>query len=45
MHLAKVNGKHGFDIIRSWSNVPPSETMAVCNLLKYPDSHTQFPPS
>ena len=45
MRLAKVNGKHGFDIIRSWSNVPPSETMAVCNLLKNPDSHMQFTPS
>jgi branched-chain amino acid transport system substrate-binding protein len=45
MHLAKVNGKHGFDIIKSWSKVPPSETMAVCNLLKNPDSHVQFTPS
>jgi branched-chain amino acid transport system substrate-binding protein len=45
MHLAKVNGKHGFDIIKSWSQVPPSETMAVCNLLKNPDSHMQFTPS
>ena len=45
MHLAKVNGQHGFDIIRSWPNVPPTETMAVCNLLKYPDSHMQFTPS
>jgi hypothetical protein len=25
--------------------VPPSETMAVCNLLKNPDSHMQFTPS
>jgi branched-chain amino acid transport system substrate-binding protein len=44
VHLAKANRKHGFDIIRSWSNVPPSDTMAVCNLLKHPDTHMQFTP-
>lgn len=44
VHLAKVNRKRGFDIIRSWSNVAPIETMAVCNLLKSPNSHVQFTP-
>jgi urea transport system substrate-binding protein len=44
VNLAKVNGSHGFDVIKTWSNVEPADTMAVCNLIENPDTHKQFTP-
>lgn len=44
VNLAKVNGKRGFDIIKTWPSVPPADTIAVCDLIKNPDTHTQFLP-
>ena len=44
VNLAKVNGTRGFDIVKSWASVPPSDTIAVCDLIKNPDTHTQFTP-
>ena len=44
VHLAQVNDKHGFKILQTFPNVPPSDTMDVCNLLANPDQHTQYTP-
>jgi branched-chain amino acid transport system substrate-binding protein len=44
VHLAKVNSKHGFDIIKTFPNLEPTDTMQVCDLIKQPDQHTQFTP-
>jgi urea transport system substrate-binding protein len=44
MHLASVNGKHGWNVIESFPNIPPTETMQLCDLIKNPNQHTQYQP-
>lgn len=44
VHLAQVNGSHGFKILKTFPNVPPADTMDVCNLLTNPNQHTQYTP-
>ena len=44
VHLAKVNAKRGYDIIKTFENVLPEETKSVCNLIKDPNQHTQYTP-
>ena len=44
MHLAAVNDRHGWNIIDSFPDVPPLDTMQVCDLIANPDTHTQFQP-
>ncbi|MBX6321997.1 MAG: transporter substrate-binding protein, partial [Rhodospirillaceae bacterium] len=41
VHLAKVNDKHGFDILKSFPDLEPTDTKQVCDLIKDPDQHTQ----
>jgi urea transport system substrate-binding protein len=43
-HLAKVNDKHGFDILESFSNIAPVDTMKVCDLIANPNQHKQYTP-
>jgi urea transport system substrate-binding protein len=44
VHLARVNDRHGFDIIETFDNLEPSDTKQVCDLIAKPDQHTQFTP-
>ncbi|MEE8556032.1 MAG: urea ABC transporter, partial [bacterium] len=44
MHLAAVNDRHGWNIIESFPDIPPLDTMQVCDLIANPDTHTQFQP-
>jgi len=44
MHLAAVNNKRGWNVIESFPNIPPTETMQLCDLIKNPNQHTQFQP-
>jgi branched-chain amino acid transport system substrate-binding protein len=44
VHLAKVNGTHGFDIVQTFPDLEPTDTKQVCDLIADPDQHTQFTP-
>jgi len=44
VHLAKVNKSRGFSIIKTYPNVPPTDTMQVCDLVKNPNQATQYTP-
>src|SRR5918911_719718 len=44
VNLARVNGHHGFTIIKTYMSVAPTWDQQVCNLIKHPDTHTQFTP-
>jgi urea transport system substrate-binding protein len=44
MHLAAVNENRGWKIMESFPNVPPVDTMRVCDLVKNPNQHTQYQP-
>jgi urea transport system substrate-binding protein len=44
VHLAKVNDKHGFTIMQSFSNIEPADTMKVCDLIANPNEHKQYTP-
>ncbi len=44
VHLAQVNDKHGFKILKTFPNVLPADTMDVCNLVTNPGQHTQYTP-
>lgn len=44
MHLAAVNKNHGWNVFESFPNVPPTETMQLCDLIKNPNQHTQYQP-
>lgn len=43
-HLGRANANKGFDIIQSFPPIPPQDTIAVCDLIQNPDTHTQFQP-
>jgi urea transport system substrate-binding protein len=45
VHLAKVNDKRGYDIFKSFANVVPEETTAVCDLIADPNQHKQYTPN
>jgi urea transport system substrate-binding protein len=44
VHIARVNAHHGFDIIKTYGAVAPTWEQQVCNLIKNPNTHTQFTP-
>lgn len=44
MHLAAVNDKHGWNILQTYEDVPPSDDAKYCDLIKKPDQHTQYQP-
>lgn len=44
MHLAAVNDKHGWNILETYEDVPPSDDAKYCNLIKNPNQHTQYQP-
>ncbi|PYM09234.1 MAG: hypothetical protein DMD82_00660 [Candidatus Rokuibacteriota bacterium] len=44
VHLAKVNKKRGFSIIKTFPDVSPTDTMQVCDLIKNPNQATQYTP-
>jgi urea transport system substrate-binding protein len=44
VHIARVNAHHGFDIIKTYGAVAPTWDQQVCNLIKNPNTHTQFTP-
>jgi branched-chain amino acid transport system substrate-binding protein len=44
VNLARVNNKHGFTLLKTFPNVPPSDTIQVCDLIKNPDQATQYTP-
>jgi hypothetical protein len=43
-HLGRANANKGFDILQSFPPIPPQDTIEVCDLLKNPNTHTQFQP-
>lgn len=44
VHIAETNNHHGFTVIASQQEVPPSYENSVCNLIKHPDLNKQFVP-
>jgi urea transport system substrate-binding protein len=44
VHLARVNKQRGFSIVKTFPNVPPSDTMKVCDLIENPNQATQYTP-
>ena len=44
VNLARVNDKRGFTIVKTFPNVPPSDTIEVCDLIKNPNQATQYTP-
>ncbi len=44
VHIAVGNRSGGYDLLESFSQRPPSDTQAVCNLKTNPNSTTQYEP-
>jgi branched-chain amino acid transport system substrate-binding protein len=44
VHLARVNGKQGFDIVKTYPDIAPKDTQDVCDLIANPDQHVQYTP-
>lgn len=44
VHIAVGNRNGGYDLLKSFSQRPPSDTQAVCNLKTNPNSTTQYEP-
>ena len=44
VNLARVNDKRGFTIVKTFPNVPPADTIEVCDLIKNPNQATQYTP-
>lgn len=44
LYLGAIDNKHGWKVIDMFPNVPPLDTMAVCDLIKNPNQHTQYQP-
>lgn len=42
VHLVMTNDKQGWDHLETFSQVPPSDTQAVCDLRKNPDDNQQY---
>lgn len=45
VHIAVTDAHHGFKVISSQKDVPPSYVMSVCNLIKHPKMRKQFVPN
>ncbi len=45
LYLGAIDNKHGWKVIEMFPNVPPLDTMAVCDLIKNPNQHTQYQPT
>jgi branched-chain amino acid transport system substrate-binding protein len=43
MYLCEVKNRK-FEILKTFRNVPPSDTAGVCDLLRHPDTNAQFEP-
>jgi branched-chain amino acid transport system substrate-binding protein len=44
VHIAQGNRTGTFDLVKSFSQRPPSDTQAVCDLIKNPDDTKQYEP-
>jgi branched-chain amino acid transport system substrate-binding protein len=44
VHIAQGNRDGGFDLLKSFSQRPPSDTQAVCNLVANPNDTKQYEP-
>jgi urea ABC transporter substrate-binding protein len=44
IHIGVGNAAGSFDVVKSFSQRPPSDTQAVCNLIKNPNDTTQYEP-
>jgi urea ABC transporter substrate-binding protein len=44
VHIAQGNRNGSFDLIKSFSQQPPSDTQAVCNLIENPNDTKQYEP-
>jgi branched-chain amino acid transport system substrate-binding protein len=44
IHIAVGNRNKGFDLLKSFSQIPPSDTQAVCDLNKNPNDNKQYEP-
>jgi branched-chain amino acid transport system substrate-binding protein len=44
VHIVKGNRNKSFDLIKSFSQRPPSDTQAVCDLIKNPNDTKQYEP-
>lgn len=44
VHIAQGNRNGSFDLLKSFSQRPPSDTQAVCNLFENPNDTTQYEP-
>jgi branched-chain amino acid transport system substrate-binding protein len=44
VHVAVGNRSGGFDLIKSFSQQPPTDTQAVCDLNANPDDTKQYEP-
>jgi len=44
VHIAVGNREKGFNLLKSFSQRPPSDTQAVCNLIKNPNDTKQYEP-
>lgn len=44
IHIVRGNDKGGFDVIKSFKQRQPTDTMAVCDLHKNPNDTTQYEP-
>ena len=42
--IAQTNATHGFDVLQSKADVPPSYEQSVCDLVKNPNTDKQFTP-
>ena len=45
IHIAVGNASGGFDLVKSFPQRQPSDTQAVCNLIKNPDDTKQYEPA
>lgn len=44
LYLGAIDNKHGWKVIEMFPDVPPLDTMTVCDLIKNPNQHTQYQP-
>jgi urea transport system substrate-binding protein len=44
LYLGAIDNNHGWKVIERFPDVPPLDTMSVCDLVKNPNQHTQYQP-
>jgi urea transport system substrate-binding protein len=44
LYLGAIDNNHGWKVIEKFPDVPPLDTMSVCDLIKNPNQHTQYQP-